>query len=286
MRRASLLLTALAAAAAGCGSPASPGDEAPRRVAVVVLENQGPRAVLGGGWSARAARRGARAIAAYGEVHPSLGNYLAMISGSTQGVADDDVTRGPFEAPTIVGELERARLSWRAYMNAMPEPCFGLGDDADERGRYAKRHNPFLFFTEVTGDRALCREHVVPGERLAADLRHGPPRFAWITPDLCQDMHDCPVAAGRRWMARALPPLIDALGPRGVLVITADEGTGDVRGGGRIPMVLLGGGVRPGAVLDEPVDHRSLLATIEDALGLPRLPTTRGVRTLGPLLRP
>jgi hypothetical protein len=251
-----------------------------------VLENHGPDALLGSGWLAGAARRGARAVNAFGEVHPSLGNYLAMISGSNQGVADDDVTDGPFSAPTLAGQLARAGVPWRAYFDGMPSPCFGRTSSSDQTGRYAKRHNPFLFFTEVTANPALCRSSVVPGSLLAADERRGLPRFVWLTPDLCEDMHDCSVDTGERWMARALPPLIRALGPHGVLFVTADEGTDDAHGGGRIPLVALGRGVRPGAVLRIAVDHRSMLATIEDALGLPRLATTRHVATLRPLLRP
>src|SRR5436309_6819500 len=106
--------------------PAVPGAPvAGSRVAVVVLENHAPRDVLRPGWLARAARPGGRAVNAYGEVHPSLGNYLAMISGSAQGVADDDVTDGPFNALTLASQLNERGVPWRAYMNGMPRPCFG-----------------------------------------------------------------------------------------------------------------------------------------------------------------
>jgi hypothetical protein len=254
-------------------------------VAVVVLENHAPADVLRSGWLARAARHGGQATSAFGETHPSLGNYLALLSGSTLGVSDDDVSRGPFAAPTVVGQFTRRHVSWRAYLNGMPTPCFGRTDDQDVTGRYAKRHNPFLLFTEVTAHPGLCAKHVVPGGRLRPDLTRGLPRFVWITPDLCQDMHDCPVSTGERWMAHTLPALIRALGPHGVLFVTADEGTDDEHGGGRIPLVALGRGVRPGSVLRRVVDHRALLATVQDILGLGRLPTTRGAATLGALLR-
>jgi hypothetical protein len=195
------------------------------------------------------------------------------------------VRHGPFDAATIVGQLVQHDVSWRAYMDAMPSACFGRTSDTDTTGRYAKRHNPFLFFKEVTDDPALCRTHVVPGRRLAADIRSGLPRFVWLSPDLCEDMHDCPVATGQRWMARTLPGLIRALGPEGILFVTADEGTDNARGGGRIPLVVLGRGVRAGAILRRTVDHRSLLATVQDVLGLGRLPVTEGLATLHPLLR-
>jgi hypothetical protein len=82
-------------------------------------------------------------------------------------------------------------------------------------------------------------------------------------------------------MAKTLPPIIEALGPKGVMFVTADEG----HDGDRIPMVALGPGVKPGSVLRRRVNHGSLLATIEDLLGLGRLPTTRFNATLKPLLR-
>ena len=273
---------ALAAGLAIAGSSvAARAETAPVRVAVVVLENKRPEQVLRTGWLAQQAVGGGRALNAIGEVHPSLGNYLAMISGSTQGVHDDSMRHGPFRAPTIVRQLQAHGVPWRAYMDAMPEPCFGRRSRDDQTGRYARRHNPFLFFTDVVDDPGFCREHVVPGSELAADVATGLPRFVWISPDLCEDMHDCSVSTGQAWMARTLPAVIDALGPRGVLFITADEG----RGGERIPLVALGGGVRPGAVMRRRVDHRALLATIEDLLGLGRLPTTRFDATLAALLR-
>src|SRR5436305_57809 len=96
-------------AARTSGPPGKPISGA--RVAVVVLENHGPE-VLRGGWLGPAARRGGIATHAYGETHPSLGNYLAMISGSTQGVSDDDVGHGPYPAPTLVGQLTKAGIPW------------------------------------------------------------------------------------------------------------------------------------------------------------------------------
>lgn len=85
--------------------------------------------------------------------------------------------------------------------------------------------------------------------------------------------------------AGTVPPLLRALGARGTLFIVADERTPSGRGGGRIPLVALGGGVRPGAVDRARVDHRALLATIEDVLGLGRLPDTRTAPTVRGLLK-
>ena len=117
----------------------------------------------------------------------------------------------------------------------------------------------------------------MPFAQLAADERAGAlPRFVWITPNLCHDMHDCSVATGDRFLAGLVPPLLRALGPRGLLFLTWDEGSSDdgccrLASGGHIVTILAGGAARRGARLTTPTDHYSVLQTIEDLLGLPRL---------------
>jgi phospholipase C len=250
------------------------------RVALVIFESP---FVADKGWLAAAAKRGGTATNAHGETNPSFGNYLAMLSGSTQGVSDDDISHGPFGGRTLVGQLEDAGVSWKAYFNAMPGPCYDIAGEHDEYGKYAKRHNPFLFFTEIIEDKESCAAHVVPGKELTADMAAGRlPQLVWLTPDLCQQAHDCGVDAADRWMAQALPPLIEALGPKGVLIVTSDE---DTRYRDTIPMITLGPLAEPGAKLDTKIDHRALLATMQDLLGVSRLGPTEDTPTLAPLLR-
>ena len=250
------------------------------RVAVVVFEDNH---VDEQGWLAAAAKQGGRATNAHGETNPSMANYFAMISGSTQGVSDDDVSHGPYPAQTLVGQLHAHGIGWRAYFNGMPSACFAPRGPHDEYDLYAKRHNPFFFFKEITDFPGYCAEHVVPGTELAKDMAANRlPPFVWLAPDLCQAAHNCGVGAAERWMAKALPPLIKALGPKGVLFVTADE---DNRYKSTIPMIALGPLAKPGATMDAEVDHRALLATIEDLLGVPRLSTTKDAPTLASLLR-
>ncbi len=89
-------------------------------------------------------------------------------------------------------------------------------------------------------------------------------------------MHDCDRATGDRFLAGLVPPLLHALGPTGLLLITWDEGSSDsgccrLASGGHVATILAGGGARVGARLRAPVDHYSVLQTIEDLLGLRRL---------------
>src|SRR5204863_5432334 len=174
----------------------------------------------------------------------SLPNYLALLAGSTFGI-DENCTDCTFAAPNLVDELERARISWRAYMESMPAPCFTGATE----GAYAKKHNPFVYFRSILDDPRRCAK-VVPLTRLADDVRARQlPRFVWITPDLCHDMHDCDVVTGDRFLAGLLPGLVRSLGPRGVLFLTWDEGATDfgccgAPGGGRIATIVAGAAAR------------------------------------------
>jgi hypothetical protein len=174
-------------------------------------------------------------------------------------------------ASSIADQLDGAGITWKAYMEEMPRPCYG---GASYRG-YAKKHDPFLYYKSVATNPGRCA-HVVPLGQLASDLRGGQlPTFAWITPNLCDDMHDCSVATGDRFLKRLVPYLLAGLGAHGLLAVVWDEGTSGSgccgrAAGGRVALVLAGADVRRG-VYRRPADHYSLLRLFEDALALPRL---------------
>ena len=262
----------------------------PAHIAVVIMENHEYGDIVGSGdarYINRLARRYAVATRMYAITHPSLPNYLALTGGATFGI-DSDCTDCHVGASSLVDQLEARHLSWKAYMEDLPHPCY----TGAQAGDYAKKHDPFAYYTRIVGDPARCRQ-IVPLDRLAGDERAGRlPRLLWVSPNLCHDMHDCSTATGDRFLAALLPPLIAALGPRGLLFVTWDEGTSDdgccrLAAGGHIATIVAGGAVRPGARLRTPVDHYSVLQTIEDLYGLPRL---RGAAcpctpSLAPLLR-
>lgn len=243
-------------------------------VIVIVMENASYEEVIG----ARAApyvtalaRRYGVASGSYALAHPSLPNYLALTSGSTHGI-DSDCTSCRVSGENIVDQLERAGISWRAYMEGLPRPCF-MGTEANG---YAKKHDPFVYYDDISGNPTRCA-HVVGFGALASDLLTGRlPTYVWITPNLCDDGHDCGIAAGDRFLARTVPALLRELGPHGFLVLTWDEGQsdagccGDARGG-RIATVVAGPDVRSGSVMLSPIDDYGVLGTIEEALGLKAL---------------
>jgi phosphatidylinositol-3-phosphatase len=221
------------------------------------------------------ARRYALATRFFGTRHPSLPNYLALLGGSTFGISEDCADCS-VSASNLVDQLEKAGLSWKAYMEGLPSRCYqGTGT-----GDYRKHHNPFVYFKSIVSSSSRCSK-VVPLPQLASDIRRKTlPRFVWITPNNCHNMHDCSVAAGDRFLRQQLPPVIRALGPSGVLFLTWDEGSSD-RGccsgasGGHIATIIAGGLVRHGVRFRRPADHYSILKTIE---GLWRLPQLRQAR--------
>jgi len=230
------------------------------------------------------ARRGTLATHYHAITHPSLPNYLALLGGSTFGV-DDNCTGCSVAGDNLAAQLSRANISWRAYIEGMPKRCYR----GAAHGRYVKRHNPFMYFRSATARQSRCRD-VVPATRLDEDLRNDSlPAFSWVTPDLCHDGHDCDLRTADRWLARLVPRITRKLGPRGFLVVTFDEGTSD-RGccggarGGHVATIVAGPAARQGARLRQPLDHYSLLGTIESALGVPRLRHARGAPALSSAL--
>ena len=256
---------------------------------VVVMENKSYEEIVNSEdttYFRSLARRYALPKHMFGIRHPSLPNYLALIGGGTFGVTSD-CTSCHVKARSLPDQLEAAGFTWRAYMEGMPERCF----KGAEHGLYAKKHNPFMYFDAIRNNAARCA-NVVPYRRLGSDLRKGKlPDFAFITPDLCNDTHDCSLATGDHHLQQIVPPLLRELGPRGLLFVTYDEGADD-RGccgtarGGRMATVLAGPDVRKAATAPgSRYSHYSILRTIEEAFGLPLLrkaghPETRAMGAL------
>jgi hypothetical protein len=262
-----VVLLATVPAAAGEGRGAVPRF---KHVLVVVFENKERGAIVGNPaaptFTALAQRYAS--LTAYDAVsHPSLPNYLALVSGSTQGITSD-CTSCVVDAPNLADELEHAGLTWKTYAEGLPAP----GYTGASAGPYAKKHDPFLYFKDIA-DSPARRARVVPFTRLASDLAAGRlPDYALIVPNLCNDMHDCPVSTGDGWLRDNIVPLLGR--PKladSVVFVVFDEGSTDIGGGGHVAALALGPLVRPGAQFRRVSGHYALLRTVEDAWGLPRL---------------
>lgn len=133
----------------------------------------------------------------FGVTHTSLPNYIAATSGSTWGSNNDDDAQAPyFNHENLVDQFEAAHITWKAYMQSLPYP----GDLIDEtsNGLYVRKHDPFLLYPDVYKNKARA-DNVVPLSQLSKDLSSGNvPQYAWITPNICDDMHGgipaCPYA--------------------------------------------------------------------------------------------
>jgi hypothetical protein len=242
-------------------------------VVVVVFENHEATSIAGNPEAPTfnaLARRYARLTDYDAVSHPSLPNYLALVSGSTQGITSD-CTGCVVDAPSLADTLAAAGKTWKTYAEDLPYPGFS-GASA---GRYAKKHDPFLYFRDVARSQRH-RDRVVPFTRLAQDLaRRRLPGFSLLIPNLCNDMHDCSVATGDAWLKAHVKPLRSPQLRGGVVFVVFDEGTSNRGGGGHIDALALGSTIRRGSKFAGATNHYGLLRTIEDAWGLPRLGLSR-----------
>jgi hypothetical protein len=143
----------------------------------------------------------------------------------------------------------------RSLQGSMPSNC-ALRD----AGRYAVRHNPEAYYTNVRAD---CGSYDVP-LRKPANISA---RFTFVTPNACSDMHDCSVTTGDSWPATFLPPLLSSRAYRAgktAIFVTFDEGSGS----NHIVTIVVAPSVRPGARVGAAYTHYSLLRTTEEMLGL------------------
>ena len=177
------------------------------------------------------------------------------------------------KAINIVDRLENARRSWKAYMESMPSACF-VGDSGD---LYQQKHNPFIYYDDIRTNAARCNK-VVPFSELAGDLAQTSttPNYIWITPNMCNDMHDCSVSKGDSWLNNNLPTIFNSPAwttENSLLLITWDEGSSD---SDQVATLVMAPSVIPGFMSSVSYDHFSLLRTVEDAWGLPPLTAQDG----------
>jgi phosphatidylinositol-3-phosphatase len=259
VKLAALLLVALVVCSAGQSTPRQvPAFD---RVVVVVMENKASAQVLGNPQAPAFnafARQGAVLTGYRGVTHPSLPNYLALVSGSTHGITED-CSSCSVAGPSLADTLAARHLTWKAYAEGLPRP----GWTGSSSGRYAKRHVPFLYFRNILANRARL-DRVVPLAQIGRDrAAERLPNFALVVPDVCHDMHDCSVATGDAWLKRFLPPLLKLPGTA-VFVVFDESSSADPR----VPALALGTLVRPYSRATGGLGHYALLRTIEDGLGL------------------
>ncbi|MBW4042936.1 MAG: acid phosphatase [Acidobacteria bacterium] len=272
------IAAALALVLAGCSAPTGPtplpsGSDAsavpsatvpavarmPRHIVVVVLENHSFSQVVAAPYLASLERRSLVLTNASAVAHPSEPNYLALWSGSTQGLIDDSCPHR-YSGDSLGAQLLRARMSVAGYFESMPAAGFA-GCSA---GAYVRKHNPLADFA-ATADAA----HSLPLTAFPSGDLAALPRVALVVPNLNDDMHDGSVAAGDAWLRSHIDPYAQwARTHDSLLVVTWDEN--DDSPGNRILTLVSGQHVRPGRS-NQPATHLSVLHTVEGLLGLPAL---------------
>jgi hypothetical protein len=268
----------------GSNTPDAPASTAQRTIFTIVLENHDYAEIVGSNnapYLNSLIAMGALATNYKDTAHPSLPNYLHMISGDNQypGIIDIGPNQFPYfpaDKPNLGTQLEAAGIAWRSYQESMGQPCL-LSDS----GNFAPKHDPFLYFTDMQMQ-AVCAEHNVDYGEFEADLAANTYRYMWITPNLLSDGHNPTndAAAALRtsdtWLSNEVPKILASAGYQagGALFITWDEAEGRTGDFDRIPMIVLSPRLTStGMTSDVAYTHSSYLATVEDMLGLPRLAT-------------
>jgi acid phosphatase len=237
-------------------SPAAAGTTGlapPAHTLVVVMENHAYNQVIGNGdapYINALARQGALLTASYAVSHPSEPNYLALFSGSTQGVSDDSCPHR-FTTPNLGSELIAAHLSFAGYSEGLP----AAGSYTCSTGNYARKHVPWINFANVPASDSK------PFSSFPAGQYGRLPTVSFVIPDLCHDMHDCSVSVGDTWLRSHIGGYATwARTHDSLLIVTWDED--DSGAGNHIATIFAGQMVRRGSY-PQHVTHYSVLRTLE-----------------------
>jgi hypothetical protein len=203
---------------------------------------------------------------------PQHPDYLAATSGQRP-LLHGASPRGnkPLRIDNVFRQVRAHALTERSYEESMRRPC-----QLQAFGPYTALHNPAAYYVGAD-DRSACRADDVPlgtptAGRLVHDLQtDNLPSFSFVTPNRCNDTHDCSVQTGDQWLARWIPMILDSAAYRAggtALFIVWDEYS-------PMPLIVVSPSITVGTVLSRPLNHYSLLRTTEELLGLPLLGRAR-----------
>lgn len=225
-----------------------------------MLENHAYEQIIGNSAAPfinQLANQGALFAHSYAITHPSEPNYLALFSGSTQGVTSDacPVT---FAAPNLASSLLAAGKTFAGYSEGLP----AVGSAVCDSGEYARRHVPWADFTNIP---VTVNQ---PFSSFPSADFNSLPTVSFVIPNVCDDMHDCSVASGDAWLSAHLSSYATwAMTHDSLLVVTWDED--DDTSVNQIATIFVGQQVQPGRY-SQAITHYNVLATIEAAYGIAR----------------
>jgi hypothetical protein len=232
----------------------------PDHIVIVIEENHGFGEIIGSPaapYINALAKQGALFTSSYGVTHPSQPNYLALFSGSTQGVTDDN-TPYYFSTGNLGKSLLNKGLTFGGYSEDLPF----VGFTGDSSGGYVRKHNPWVDFTNLPPTVNL------PFTSFPLDYSLLP-TVAVVVPNLTHDMHDGTIQQGDSWLQAHLNSYVQwAATHNSLLIVTWDED--DFTDVNWIPTIFVGPMVSPGSYA-ETISHYNVLRTVEDMYGLPYL---------------
>jgi len=257
----------------------------------------------------------------FGVSHPSEPNYVALLGGSTHGVSDDNPYYvNKVDAPSLISQLDAGGISWKAYLQSLPHPGYqGICYPAKCNGvpdidpLYVSKHVGISNFT--TSLNAADWSHQVPTAQLANDLSdNAVPRFSWIIPDECRDMHGDPpycldsgetssgptydpqdqhlVGIGDSYLGKVVSQVTHASfwsQGNNAIVVVFDEGDDDAGccganpGGGQVAAIVVTNHGPRGLKDNSAYNHFSLLQTIQSSFGLGCLRSTCDTANVHPM---
>ena len=259
-----------------------------QHVVVVVLENQNYSDVIGSAsmpYLNSLASQYSLATQFYANTHPSIGNYFEMTTAQNP-TGNIDAWPLTFAGDNIARELTAQSKTWKVYAQSIPS----VGYTGDDVYPYVKHHNPFAYFDEIINS-ATQKANIVGIGQLSTDAGSGSlPTYSFVVPDDLHNGHDCPngasscplsdrLSAADAWLNSNLSGLIGntSLMSNTVIVITFDESaTDNTMGGGRVPVILVGGKVKTGFQSTTTYQFPSLLRFSLESVGVASYPGTAG----------
>jgi hypothetical protein len=254
-------------------------------VMIVMMENKNYSQVIGQGsqpYTNYLASHYGLATKSYAFGHPSLPNYLTIVSGSNQGVTDDNPPSSHSfpSVRTVADQLVAAGFSARAFAENLP------ADPTNDSGNYAVRHVPWEYFPNTSIS-------VSDASNLTSALNSSnPPDFVWYTPNVIDDEHDGTVQQGDAFLSSFIPNVQGTSWYKagGQIIVTWDESSSDNSGinggdGGRVPTIVVSAANAAGPSQDSSsVDTAGILHSVEDRYGLSHLGGSSADGTIDALL--
>jgi phosphatidylinositol-3-phosphatase len=291
---------------------ASPAHAGWDHIVVVIEENHGYGDIIGNSAANYINNTlipsGLLMTQSYGVTHPSQPNYVALFSGSTQGIVGDPNISGlvppsqpqwPINAPNLGAQLLTAGKTYVGYNESMPSVGF-TGDYTLDSGHiYSAKHNPGVTFQNGTSN--TQNGNLLPANTNQTFASFPTdfstlPSVAIVAPNQVNDMHNganpndptadkVSIQNGDTWLQTNIDAYrVWAAANNSLLIVTWDED--DFNGTNHIATILSGAGITPGTTSDQNINHYNVLATIEDNFGLDRIANAVGVSAIAPVPEP